>query len=93
MNNRLLHLKDNGRALRESLILTYAKTGEALGAKTILSMPKRYQWLFYKVFNREKTSLREKVKAKCLDCSVFQKDEIARCPVKACPLYEVRPYQ
>lgn len=33
------------------------------------------------------------IKAKCLDCSSFQKEEISECSVKTCPLYAYRPYQ
>ena len=33
------------------------------------------------------------VKAKCLTCSNFQKDEIQNCTVITCPLHTVRPYQ
>lgn len=33
------------------------------------------------------------IKAKCLDCSCWQRLEIANCLVLACPLYPYRPYQ
>lgn len=33
------------------------------------------------------------IKAKCLDCSAYQKEEITYCKASTCPLYKFRPYQ
>lgn len=33
------------------------------------------------------------VKAKCLDCTLNNRDEIKFCAVQTCPLWSVRPYQ
>lgn len=33
------------------------------------------------------------VKAKCLDCTCDQRDEIKNCKAYSCPLWKVRPYQ
>jgi len=33
------------------------------------------------------------IKAKCLDCSCWQRIEITNCTVLTCPLWLVRPYQ
>lgn len=33
------------------------------------------------------------VKAKCLDCTNLQRNEITNCQAEACPLWRVRPYQ
>ena len=30
---------------------------------------------------------------KCLDCSAWQRREVALCPVTTCPLYPLRPYR
>ncbi len=32
------------------------------------------------------------LKAKCLDCTNWQRDEIAGCPVRTCSLWPYRPY-
>lgn len=37
-------------------------------------------------------SPRAAIKAKCLECSCFQRVEIANCAVLACPLWLFRPY-
>jgi hypothetical protein len=33
------------------------------------------------------------VKAKCLECSCNQREEIRNCPIIKCPLWEVRPFR
>ncbi len=33
------------------------------------------------------------IKAKCLDCSCWQRIEITNCTALACPLWPYRPYQ
>jgi hypothetical protein len=33
------------------------------------------------------------VALKCLECSGWQKTEVAACPVRTCPLYPLRPYR
>lgn len=33
------------------------------------------------------------LKAKCLACSNYQRDEVANCTVVTCPLHSVRPFQ
>jgi hypothetical protein len=53
--------------------------------------PKLYP-LFFKVY-ADQTPLSKAVKAKCLDCSCWQPDEITNCTVFTCPLWNFRPYQ
>jgi len=38
-------------------------------------------------------SLRLALNAKCFDCTGGQVTEIRECPVKDCPLFNLRPYQ
>lgn len=33
------------------------------------------------------------VNAMCFDCAGFQQEEVRKCPVVACPLWEYRPYK
>ena len=40
----------------------------------------------------EGNSRAKAVKAKCLDCSLFQREEIKNCTVFGCPLWRYRPY-
>lgn len=55
-------------------------------------VPRLYRVLMYDVFNG-KNSYAKAVKAKCLDCAQYQKNEIKKCAVITCPLFEMRPYQ
>jgi hypothetical protein len=36
---------------------------------------------------------RSMIALKCLDCSGWDKGEVAACPVKTCPLHPLRPYR
>lgn len=40
-----------------------------------------------------KASPRAAIKAMCLSCSCFVREEIANCQVVLCPLHAYRPYQ
>lgn len=55
-------------------------------------VPPMYQKMLLDLF-RGKNSKATALKAKCLDCSCYQKEEITNCPVKQCPLWNFRPYQ
>ena len=46
--------------------------------------------IFLMAFKRSKASA---VKAKCLECSSFQRTEVALCNIVVCPLWEVRPFR
>lgn len=50
-----------------------------------------YQRTFIKAYNS--TSKANAIKAKCLDCTCFQKIEITECATYTCPLWEHRPYK
>ena len=42
--------------------------------------------------NRE-TELQSAITKKCMECSGGMRNEVTRCPVKGCALYQYRPYQ
>ena len=44
-------------------------------------------------WQKNKTSLRASIDAKCYDCSNYQKEEVRHCTVTSCPLWYVRPWQ
>lgn len=58
--------------------------------KHIESQPVSVQGIYQRAFNGSKANA---IKAKCLDCTLNQRDEIKNCTVKLCPLWNVRPYQ
>ena len=33
------------------------------------------------------------LKVKCLECSGWDREEVKKCTVKSCPLWQVRPYK
>lgn len=55
-------------------------------------VPDSCKALFNRVFNGGK-SRADAVKAKCLECSCFDRGEITECAIKTCPLFSFRPYQ
>ena len=38
------------------------------------------------------SSRAQAIKAKCMSCANFQREEVRMCPVTTCPLHAVRPY-
>ena len=58
--------------------------------KYAMSKPQSVTNVYLKAYNGSKASA---VKAKCLDCTCDQRDEIRNCEAVTCPLWSVRPYQ
>ena len=44
-------------------------------------------------WREDPNSLRKSINAKCYDCCCNDKDQVANCTAKSCPLWAVRPYQ
>jgi hypothetical protein len=59
-------------------------------ASRIEEIPKKYRKIYKKAV--ETNSKAAAVKALCLECVCWQKNEIINCPCLACPLYGVRPF-
>jgi hypothetical protein len=57
------------------------------------NIPEKYKVLFLKIAVGETTSLIKKIKAKCLDCCCFEREEVRLCNMDQCALHRVRPYQ
>jgi hypothetical protein len=53
-------------------------------------IPERYLKVYKKAMSGK--SKAAALKAKCLDCTCWQRKEIENCTVKDCPLYPYRPY-
>ena len=75
------------------LASNYPRTNQTSLAERVppKGVPALYRSLFEHVF-ADNPSRARAIKAKCLDCSCFQREEIVRCTVKSCPLWLVRPY-
>lgn len=76
---------------RNALISKFCDENATFG-KYLRLVPLRYRFLFYKIFNGENSRV-QAVKAKCIDCSNFQKEEVTNCAAIQCPLWNFRPYQ
>ncbi len=55
------------------------------------TIPSSYQNNYTKAIDTN--SKKEAIKAKCLDCMNFSKDDIKNCEVDCCPLHPHRPYK
>lgn len=56
------------------------------------NVPKTMQMLYLRVHKGE-SSMRERLKLKCLDCCNWERSEVAKCTIEHCALWAERPYQ
>jgi hypothetical protein len=61
-------------------------------AKRAAEMPRKYRPAYLKAAGGT-ASPRTAIKAFCLECVGWQREEVARCTAPACPLYAYRPFQ
>ena len=55
------------------------------------AIPRAYRKTYDKAVERR--SFRAAIKAQCLECVCWARDEVRNCTDLACPLYAYRPYQ
>lgn len=67
------------------------KTPEERIAKRRSDMPSIYRKNYDKAMSGK--SLKAASKAFCLECVMWQREEVKLCPSVACPLYPYRPYK
>ena len=60
--------------------------------QTFKYTPSRYKKLWLDCFDKIATP-KERMKLKCLECSNYQIEEVKHCPIRACALWNWRPYQ
>lgn len=65
---------------------------QAERVKVAASYLQTVEALLLRVFTRQ-ASYRQAIKAKCIDCSGWQKREVALCTAETCPLWRYRPFQ
>jgi hypothetical protein len=53
-------------------------------------VPQTMQNVFRKAFSGD--SKAAAIKAKCLECSLLQREEVKLCTVETCPLWPYRPF-
>lgn len=79
------------------------KLKQAIAVETVSKIPDKHRSYFKDIPKpyltlmiasyQGKLPYSKAVKAKCLDCSCYDKTEITNCTVKTCPLFSLRPYQ
>ena len=55
-------------------------------------VPRKHRRLYLKVMKGE-ASPRQCIKAMCLECMGWQRNDVAHCTAIACPLYRLRPFK
>lgn len=65
---------------------------KARQAAYLRRVPVKSRGVIAKAFGQA-CSPRQAIKAKCLDCSGFDREEVRTCRVSVCPLWPWRPYQ
>lgn len=90
-NDELVKLRLESKIAFQKTLMAYFEEGTAR-SEHVKNLPSGNQKLFYDVYNTNK-GYAKAVKAKCLDCTCCQKNEITNCTVEICPLWNIRPYQ
>jgi hypothetical protein len=60
--------------------------------KRVAAVPPLYRAAYVKAVSGN-LSPRQAIKAKCLDCCGWQREEVRHCTVRGCPLWPLRPFQ
>lgn len=61
-------------------------------ARTVEAAPEMSKGVLTKAYLAT-CSPRAAIKAKCLDCCAFNRDEIRNCRAEICPIWNFRPFQ
>ena len=64
--------------------------------RKLANVPDRYKPLYLRALLSAATgrgSMRQAIKAHCLECCGWQRNEVRDCTSIACPLWDYRPYQ
>jgi hypothetical protein len=60
--------------------------------KYLVTVPSLSHGVLQKAY-RKTASPRQAIKAKCLECTNFDRDSVTHCPVETCPLWSYRAFQ
>ncbi len=58
-------------------------------ARKLKDIPQMYRKIYEQAVKGSKPAA---IKAFCLECACWEKNEIVKCTAAACPLYAVRPF-
>jgi len=85
------------RAGRSSSLTGIESSNAEINSKELQTLKRVHGYLpsakntFLRAFSG--TSKAAAIKAKCIECSCYQKNEVAKCRVTDCALYRYRPYK
>ena len=91
-NKRPEHLKtiSDVKSHRDSEMASLELTSEQMAF--VNQIPTIYKLAHGRAL-KKKVPLGKAVKSKCLDCACWVKEEVEKCIVDTCPLYQYRPYK
>jgi len=79
----------HARKPKTDVILTSEQEKDIAKVKRVMPSVLR---VFIKAFSM-KGGRNAAIRAKCIECSNFQKAEVGACSISGCPLWRYRPYQ
>ena len=79
-------------AHRQAAVDSWIQHSSGVAVSFFKSIPKTYQWGWIKSIQGIGTKT-DAIKAKCLECSNYQQQEVTSCTVISCPLMKYRPFQ
>jgi hypothetical protein len=90
--DKIMRAREDAKKERDRLYSIFFRENSD-NLKTYFKLvPKAYKWGWFKSF-LGKSSKPGAIKAKCLDCSGYERGEITKCTVRTCPLWKYRPFQ
>ena len=84
--------RENGKLRRDAIISETVARMKDFEREYFEGIPEHGKWIWIQTYKAIAQS-RQAIKAKCLDCSAYQRLEVKNCTVTLCPLYKYRPYQ
>lgn len=83
--------RDNAKKEKDQFLAEF-NARNTVYSDYLSKVPLSMRLLFAKLFDG-KNSKADALKAKCLDCCVYDIKEVTACHIKTCPLWNFRPYQ
>lgn len=89
--DRLIHARAAKKTLTAKIYSATRQTLSPEQAQSISRAPPTCRGAIARCYE-QRASPRQAIKAKCLDCTNFDRKEIAECQIDACPLWTMRPF-
>lgn len=89
---QMLEAKSVKRAETEAQITAWLESADTNLKSQFSNVPDLYRGLAFSSLTG-KASRTQAIKAKCLECCCWQREEVRVCSIKTCPLNPIRPFQ